>query len=50
MMNRLKKRIVRENPTEMAHPREKGMVKTQLKIAEIENPHSVLKDAVYIVN
>ena len=35
MMNGLKKRRGRENPTKMAGPREQGMVKTQLEIVEV---------------
>ena len=50
IMNGLKKNRVIYKPTKRPGPREQEMVKTQLKIVEVEISHSVLIDAVFIVH
>ena len=50
MINGMNKIRERDNPTKRAGPREQGMVKTQLEIVEVKNPHSILTYEVCIVH
>ena len=50
MMNGLKKNRGWEKPKKMVGPREQRMVEIQLEIVEVEKTHSVLTNAVIIVN
>ena len=50
MINKLEKIIGIYNPKSRSAPREKGAVKTQLEIVEVEKAHSILIYEVCIVH